>query len=290
MSSLDETQVDRRGAIRALAALAAAPFLPRTEMSEQITPRRELDRIGLALFTVGRLTSRDYERTLQQVAAIGYRDVDMYIYDSRRTPAETRAMLDRAGLACPSARIATPALYRGWDRFLEAANVLGARWITLANVSYEERIHLRDWRELAEVLNKAGEAARRAGLTLCYHNHAFELDPLEGQVPLDLLLASTDPSLLKLQMDVYWMTRGGRNPVAEIQRLGSRVASLHLKDMDASPARAITTVGRGTIDFRAVLAAAADARVADYFVEEDAPADPLEAVRSSYAYLARLEF
>jgi len=291
VTRIDDVPIDRRSAIRALAALAATPLLARAEtISAESVRRRKLDRIGLALFTVQRLTSRDYERTLQQVAEIGYRDVDMYIYDSRREPAETRAMLDRVGLACRSARVATPALYRGWDRFLDAANALGARWITLANVSYEERLHLRDWRELADVLNKAGDAARRRGLSLCYHNHAFELEALEGKIPLDLLLASTDPALVKLQMDVYWMTRGGRNPAAEIRQLGSRVATLHLKDMDATPARGITSVGRGTIDFGAVLAAAADAKVAHYFVEEDAPADPLDAIRASYAHLARLEF
>jgi sugar phosphate isomerase/epimerase len=285
---LDEWPLDRRRAIRALAALAAAPLIARAD--DRDVRGRRLDRIGLALITVGPLTSRDYERTLQQVAEIGYRDVDMYIYDSKREPAETRAMLDRAGLACPSARVATPALYRGWDRFLDAANTLGARWITLANVPYEERLHLRDWQEIADVLNKAGDAARRHGLSLCYHNHSFELESLEGKVPLDLLLASTDPALVKLQMDVYWMTHGGRNPATEIRRLGSRVATLHLKDMDATPARGITSVGRGTIDFKSVLAAAADAKVSHYFVEEDAPADPLDAIRSSYAYLAQLKF
>ena len=274
--------------MRALAALALTPLITRADVTR--LRQRRLDRIGLALFTVRPLMSRDFERTLQQVAGIGYRDVDMYIYESKREPAETRAMLDRAGLACPSARVATPALYRGWDRFLDAANTLGARFITLANIPYEERLHLRDWQEIADVLNKAGEAARRRGLTLCYHNHSFELEPLEGKVPLDLLLASTDPALVKLQMDVYWMTHGGRNPAAEIRRLGSRVASLHLKDMDATPTRGITTVGRGIIDFRAVLAAAADAKVSHCFVEEDAPADPLGAVRSSYAHLAQLDF
>jgi sugar phosphate isomerase/epimerase len=288
VTRLDEGPVDRRSALRTLAALAVAPLLT---AANTIDPRRrKLGRIGLALYTVRGLTSRDYEGTLRQVAAIGYRDVDMYIYDARREPVETRAMLDRVGLACPSARVATPALYRGWDRFLDAANTLGARWITLANVSYEERLHLRDWQELGAVLNEAGDAARRRGLTLCYHNHAFELETLEGKVPLDVLLASTDPALVKLQMDVYWMTRGGRNPATEIRRLGSRVATLHLKDMDATPARAITSVGRGTIDFKAVLAAAADAKVSHYFVEEDDPADPLAAIRSSHAYLARLEF
>ena len=288
MKGFTELPIDRRAAVRAMAALAAAPLL--SDSAAEPIRRRRLERIGLAVLTVNSVSSRDYERTMRDIAAIGYREVDMYIYESRRAPAETRAILDRAGLSCTSARVASPALYRGWDRFLDAANILGARWITLANVTYEERMHLRDWQEIADVLNKAGEAARRRGLTLCYHNHSFELDPMDGKIPLDLLLASTDPALVKLQMDVYWMTHGGRNPATEIRRLGSRVATLHLKDMDATPARGITTVGRGIIDFAAVLAAAADAKVSSYFVEEDAPRDPMAAIRSSYDYLARLEF
>ena len=284
----DKSPVDRRSAIRTLAALTFAPLLTGADFS--LLRRRRLDRIGLALYTIRDVTARNYERALLQVAEIGYRDVDMYIYDARREPAETRAMLDRVGLACPSARVATPALYRGWDRFLDAANTLGARWITLANVPYEERLSLQDWHELADVMNKAGETARNRGLTLCYHNHSFELEEMQSTIPLDVLLASTDAALLKLQMDVYWMTHGGRDPAAEIRRLGSRIASLHLKDMEAGQARGITTVGRGIIDFKAVLAAAADANVAHYFVEEDAPRDPMAAIRSSYSHLARLEY
>jgi sugar phosphate isomerase/epimerase len=272
--------IDRRDAIRTFAALAAAPFLNRPVLAP--------DRIGLALYTVRDLAARDFEGTLRAIADIGYRDVDMYIYASGREPRETRAMLDRAGITCRSARVATPALYRGWDRFLDAANVLGARWITLANVSAEERISMRDWEELAAVFNGVGERARRAGLTFCYHNHDFELQPLEGRVPLDVMLAATEPELVRLQMDVYWITKGGRSPVEEIRRLGPRVATLHLKDMDATPRRGITTVGRGTIDFGAVLRAAKSANVVDVFVEEDSPADPLSAARQSYEHLARL--
>jgi len=267
----------------ALGVMAALPWL-------NLHSRRRLDRIGLAMITIGRVSARDYEAALHQVAAIGYRELDMYIYESRRTPKETRAMIDRAGLTCPSARVRTPALYRGLDRYLDAANILGARWLTLADVPSEERLQLLDWRELADVMNRAGEAARKHGLGFVYHNHSYELEPQEGTVPLDLLLASTDPTLVKLQMDVYWMTHGSRDPATEIRRLGSRVASLHLKDMDRTPERGITTVGRGKIDFAPILAAATDAGVANYFVEEDAPADPMEAIRASYSHLARLEF
>jgi sugar phosphate isomerase/epimerase len=288
MKRLNEAGMDRRDALRGMAALALAPWATRGDVTTD--ERRRLNRIGLAVLTVNTVSAHDYEKTMHDVAAIGYREVDMYIYESRREPAETRAILDRAGLACTSARVASPALYRGWDRFLDAANTLGAKWITLAYLPYEERMHMVDWQELVDVLNKAGESARAHGLTFCYHSHDFELAPMEGKIPLDFMLASTDPSLVKLQMDVYWMAHGGRNPASEIRRLGSRVATLHLKDMDATPARGITTVGKGIIDFKAILAAAADTGVSNYYVEEDAPHDPMAAIRSSYDYLARLDF
>jgi sugar phosphate isomerase/epimerase len=250
-----------------------------------------LGRIGLALYTVRREAERDFDATLAEVAAIGYRELDMYIYASGREATETRAALDRAGLTCPSARVTTASLYRGWDRFLDAAVKLGARYITLANVPPDERRAMRDWHELAEVFNRAGDAASRAGLTFCYHCHDFDFAPLEGKVPYDLVLAETDPRLVHVQMDVYWFSRGGRDPVSELRRLRGRVATLHLKDMDATPARRITTVGRGSIDFARVLRAATDVGVRHFFAEEDDPRPPaLAAARAAYEHLRRLDF
>lgn len=271
----------RREVLGRLAALAVLPAFSRV----RAVP---LERIGLAVFTVRSLVARDFERTMQAVAEIGYRDLDMYIHEPRRAPRETRAVLDRVGLTCRSARVATPALYRGWDRSLDAAKELGARWITLANVPYEERLILRDWEELFDVFNRVGDAARQRGLGFCYHNHDFELEPIAGKVPLEMLIASTSPDLVKLQMDVYWMSKGGRDPVTEITRLGSRVASLHLKDMDRTPQRGITTVGAGIIDFARILTAARKAGVEDFYVEEDGPRDPMAAIRASYAHLRTL--
>jgi sugar phosphate isomerase/epimerase len=232
--------------------------------------------------------ARDFEGTLAAVAAIGYRDLDMYIYEGRRPAKDTRAILERVGLNCTSARVATPALYRGWDRSLDAAATLGARWITLANVPWEERTTWRDWEEMCEVFGRVGEQARRRGLHFCYHNHDFELQPVDGRIPLDVMLSSTSPEDLKLQMDVYWMTRGGRNPVNEITRLGSRVASLHLKDMHTGSGQGIATVGRGTLDFTAILRAAQAVGVSDYFVEEDNPTNPMRAARDAFTHLSGL--
>jgi sugar phosphate isomerase/epimerase len=96
---------------------------------------------------------------------------------------------------------------------------------------------------------------------------------------------------VKLQMDVYWMTKGGRDPASEIARLGSRVATLHLKDMDRTAAGGITAPGTGALDFPKILAAAKRAGVSDYFVEVDPPlTDPIATARSAYAYLSTLQF
>lgn len=259
--------------------------------SRQMTSRH-LDRVGLALLTLRPEVARDFEGTLRAVASIGYRELDMYIYESALEAPATRAVLDRTGLVCTSARVRTTHLYRGWERFLDAAAELGARYITLAYIAAEETVTLRDWHELAEVFNRCGAAAARHGLTFCYHNHESEFVPVGGggTVPYDLLVAETDPAVVKLQIDVYWLTRAGREPVGELRRLAGRVATLHLKDMDATAARGITTVGRGTIDFAAVLRAAIDTGIGHWYVEEDAPKVPgIEAVRFAYRYLEGLD-
>jgi sugar phosphate isomerase/epimerase len=280
----------RREALHGLAALAAIGTLPSVHDRTSRSADR-LDHLGLALITVRSLVGKDFERLLADIAAIGYRDLDMYVYEWPRPARETRAALDRAGLKCRSARVATPALYRGWDRTLDAATTLGARWITLANVPWEERRELVDWREMAAQFNRLGEASRARGLGFCYHNHDFELQAVDGVVPLDYIVSSTDPALVKLQMDVYWMTKGGRDPSSEIDRLGSRVATLHLKDMDRTPQGEITSPGNGVLDFRKILAAAKRAGIADLFVEVDpSPADPVAVSRSAYNYLMGLDF
>ena len=278
-------QVSRRDAVAGITAMAAMPLVSRLPWSGD-----KLDRLGLAAITVRSLIQKDPDRALAQVAQIGYRDLDMYIFETRLMPKQTRALLDRYHLSCRSARVATPAIYRGWERTLDAANTLGAKWIALANVPWEERTTFRDWQELADVFNRVGEAAKQRGLRFVYHNHDFELEPLEGKVPHDFLVANTDPDLVRFQLDVYWLTKGGRDPVTEINRLSSRVASLHLKDMDRTSAREIVPPGDGILNFVPILAAARRAGIDDLYVEVDGPRDGMDAARSSYAYLVGLTF
>ena len=145
-----------------------------------------------------------------------------------------------------------------------------------------------------------GEQVKKAGLQLCYHNHGFEFEPLaDGRRPLDVLMGAVKPELVKLELDVFWVSLTGADPVALIQQYSGRIPLLHLKDKakGAPPETqeskvaptTFTPVGAGAVDFPAVLKAAAAAGVEHYFVEQDhTQGDPIAALRQSYQYLRTL--
>lgn len=154
-------------------------------------------------------------------------------------------------------------------------------------------------KKLAATLNRAGEACRKAGLVLCYHNHAFEFEPAPGGgTLLDVLLAESDPKLVQLEMDVMWVTVAGADPVAMLNQYKGRVPLVHLKDVhkgfqqrfdEKVPREAFSEVGGGVIDFKAVVTAARATGVRHYFVEQDqTPGDPLDSLRASITYLRKL--
>jgi sugar phosphate isomerase/epimerase len=269
---------------RGLGAAAAATATP--------TIGERLGRIGLQLYTVRQEVARDLEATLAAVAAIGYQEVELFSpYSAGRSPRELRAALDRAQLAAPSTHVSSGLLYRGWDRHLDAVAALGCRYVVCAGLSPDERRGMRDWHELAAVFNRAGETARSAGLQFGYHNHDFEFAALEGGVPYDTLLAETDPALVRLELDLYWIAKANADPLTYFARWPGRFFAVHVKDMDATAQRGMTEVGAGTMDFARIFARARLAGLKHYFVEHDAPAPPaIESARRSYAYLRRLTF
>ncbi|HEX6060386.1 MAG TPA: sugar phosphate isomerase/epimerase, partial [Gemmatimonadaceae bacterium] len=127
------------------------------------------------------------------------------------------------------------------------------------------------------------------GLSFAYHNHEFEFEPTDGVVPYDILLADTDPSLVKMELDLYWATVGGQDPVAMFERHPGRFPLWHVKDARGSGStREQTAVGEGTIDFRRIFDHGSQAGVQHMFVEADEPADPLALVRTSYENVRRL--
>jgi len=150
-------------------------------------------------------------------------------------------------------------------------------------------------RRIAERMNRQGEQAKNNGMTLCYHNHAHDFEPVGGVPALQMLLDNTDPKLVQLEMDIFWVSRAGHDPVEALHAHKGRVPLLHLKDKAADlpvafnenvPRDAFKAVGHGSINIPAVLKAADSAGVKNYFVEQDqTPGDPIISLKESFEYL-----
>jgi sugar phosphate isomerase/epimerase len=251
-----------------------------------LRPGDRLERIGLQLYTVRDLMQADVGRTLEQVAAAGYHEVEFAGYFGQ-SPGRIRALLDAVGLGAPSSHVSLADLTRDAERTFDAAEAIGHRYLILPWLDPEQRTSLDDYRRVAADLNRAGERARGRGLRVGYHNHDFELAPLDGARPYDLLLAETRPDLVCMEMDFYWMASGGADPLVYFERHPGRFHLCHVKDMDRRGEMA--DVGRGRIDFRALLRRRRAAGLRHFFVEHDHPADPLASIRTSYRNLRALE-
>ena len=269
-------------------ALAAAVPWPGPGLSW----KDRIERIGVQLYTVRSELQRDFEGTLGRIAEIGYREVEFAGYFDH-PPDQVKAILTRLGLAAPAGHMAYESLKDrdSWAAILDSANRIGHRYVVIAWTPREARQTLDDWKRVAESFNRAGQAAREAGLTFAYHNHEFEFIPVAGRIPFDLLLAETDPGLVKIEMDLYWITLAGFDPLDYFRRHPGRFPMVHVKDMKKGGERPVMVdVGRGDIPFGSIFARRQQAGIRHFFVEHDEPAAPVESVRASYTYLKALEF
>ncbi|MEX2155502.1 MAG: TIM barrel protein [Gemmatimonadales bacterium] len=274
--------IDRRDFIGTLGALAAGAVLPACR-----APHR-LDRIGVQLYTVRDKMKADVDGTLAAVAAVGYKEVEFAGYFDK-SPAEIRAMLDRHGLTAPAAHVGSIAP-DAWRTSLEAARTIGHHYIVIPWIPAEQRQNLDGYKRVAEDFNRVAAQARDAGVQFAYHNHDFEFAPTEGRIPLDVLLENTDPRLVQMELDLYWITKGGQDPLAYFARHPGRFPMVHVKDSLGAPEHRMVDVGAGRIDFKRIFAHSGQAGIRHYFVEHDEPADPLASIKASYDYLKQLEF
>lgn len=249
-------------------------------------PGNRLHRIGLQLYTVRDLMQANVGRALEQVAAIGYREVE-FAGHFGESPTRIRMLLDAVGLSAPSGHVSLAELTKSSERTFDAAEAIGHRYLVVPSLDPGDRRSLDDYRRVAARLNRVAEIARPRGLLVGYHNHDFELARIAGVRPYDVLLARTDPALVCFEMDFYWMTRGGADPVAYLERHPGRFHLCHVKDMD--PRGEMADVGAGRIDFRKILRYREAAGLRHFYVEHDHPADPVGSIRASYEFLRSLE-
>ncbi|MDB5607581.1 MAG: sugar phosphate isomerase/epimerase [Bradyrhizobium sp.] len=244
-----------------------------------------LRKIGLQLYTVRNLLSTDFEGTLRRIASLGYQEVEFAGILGPDLNL-TRNLLRQLGLSASSLHVDYDSLRNHTAASFETAKALGAGFVVCSWLNQAERQTSDDWKRVCENLNSIGERAARSGLMLAYHNHDFEfVKRPDGVRPFDLLLAHANERLVTFEIDVYWAKKAGIDPVAYLRAYKSRFRLLHLKDMarDGSSVE----IGRGTIDFGAIMDAAMAGGVRHFFVEQEDSSDPMQSIEISIAYLRR---
>lgn len=269
------------------------------------------DHIGFQLYTARDAFGADGEETLKKIADIGYKEVEFHnaglIHDYI-------PVLSDLGMKVTSTHFPPPYLTGQWDAYgmtepkdMEFSNLLGicgtygVKYIVMPMLLPQERGDIEYYKRLANTFNEYGKICKQASVQFCYHNHNFEFEPMGDTSPMDILLAETDPELVVFELDIFWVTASGNDPVAFMKKHADRIKLLHLKDLkEGLPANFKTLetsqqhpdffveVGKGVVDFKSVLTTAAEIGVTNCYVEQDHSPDPLASLATSYQYLSKL--
>jgi sugar phosphate isomerase/epimerase len=247
--------------------------------------RRE--QISLQLYTVRGETARDMPATLRRISEIGYPAVEFAGYGGL-TPRDLKTTLDDLGLQASGVHVPIDSFETDLEGVLADMHALGCAHAVLPSAPPERRRDEASVARLAEDLNRWGELCRDEGVTLSYHNHDFEFAPLGESTMWDVLVRETDPELVHLELDLYWIKYAGTDPETVLRDVGDRVSLVHLKDMAPDDTRSDLPVGEGTMPWMGLLEAADAAGVEWYIAEQDNPRDALEDVKASLQHMRHL--
>jgi len=282
---------NRRDFLRTTAAFTAAAMI-----SPTFAFAGEKKTIGLQLYTVRDKIKLDLKSTLEKVAQIGYNSAEAAGYNVAdgtfygMAPKAFAELLN--GLGMPLTSSHTVFELDTAEKVIADAASTGAKYIIYPFLADQFRTNLDGWKATAEKFNKMGEIAKKNGIQFGYHNHAFEFEKMEDQIPYDLLVSQTDPSLVTFEMDLYWVTKGGYNPVDYFKKYPGRFQLWHVKDMTKTEDKFFAPVGSGRIDFSSIFAEKKTAGMKYFFVEQDSfkDLDAFESIEMSFKYLSQAKF
>lgn len=241
---------------------------------------------GLQLYTVRDLMADNVTKTLQLVAKVGFEELEFAGYFDHK-PKDLRAILDGEGLTAPSCHLPIEAFDNGTDAIIDAALTMGHQYVVIPYLTEQQRgTGIDTYQKLAARFNQIGEALHKAGLKFAYHNHDFEFQRTDNQLPYDVLLAQTDPRYVSMELDLFWTIKAKQDPLAYFANHPGRFPLWHVKDMDS--AGNFADVGKGNIDFKTIFAKADVAGLAHAFIEHDATKDPVATISQGFTTLKSL--
>jgi sugar phosphate isomerase/epimerase len=267
------------GAAGALPAVAAADDAARGGHRRLRVPK---DKISIQMWTVRNLAEADLEGTLDALADIGYRKIEL-AGTYGRSATEFRRLLDRRHIRATSTHVGIDGV--DLNQAIADAKILGNK---RSNVAWANYPTIAEWEAFAGRLEEAGKAYRRAGIGFGYHNHNQEFQVIDGVRPYDVLTRRTSRRNVSFEIDLYWVVTGGAEPVQEFYKIAGRVKQYHVKDR--KPDGGFADLGEGTIDFPRIFRATRPLEVEEYIVENDEPVDALKCAETGYNYLVNVRF
>lgn len=263
----------KRSAVLTSTAMVTLPGITSATISKY--------KMGLQLFTIRDAMEKDPLGTLKKAASMGYEDFETYGYDAEKgeyygyKSVEFKKVLDDLGLTTSSGHYGlfeylnkpSEELTRYVDKCIEGAKALDDSYITWPWLPTEART-LETFKRLPEILNKIGEQVTKSGLGFAYHNHDFEFTDYNGENGYEIIMKETDPSLVKLQLDMYWAMHSSKlSPAQLIAKQPKRFVMWHIKDMD-KVTRDYSELGNGSINYKAILSEASQSGLEYYYIEQ----------------------
>jgi sugar phosphate isomerase/epimerase len=250
--------------------------------------------IGLQLYTLRDMAESDLPKTLQHIRAAGYDEVELYWSVYKHPARELKRMISDHGLTAPSGHFD----YDGIETKLDYAKELGVENVICPMLPKQQWNSAEGFREAAKKFNQWGAQVKKLGMEFGFHNHNYEFRKFGDKTGLEILMAETDPKLVQLEMDCYWVTQAGGDPVALMDRYKDRVRMLHIKDRRpgfatsqelSESAEHFAEFGTGSIQWQPIIAKAKSIGVKHFFVEQDTiVGDPIQSVKTSFTHARQL--
>lgn len=301
------------------AAMAVSP------MAEVMAALKKENKLGIQLFSIPKMLSEDYMAGVKMLQELGYKELELFgpfPFSAEKAKKgweaagkmlgfsgsgyfgksgkEIKKILDDHGMSSPGTHTDLDTLEQNMGALGEAASILGHKYVTLPAIPDDRRKTIDDYKRIAEAFNKIGAEAQKNGIRFGYHNHGYGIKPVDGVRPLEIILKNTDPNLVFFEMDIFWTTCGGVDPIELLTKYPNRYKMLHLKDMkekkqftgdgggmgDWMPMFPLmASAGDGVLDLQGIVKKAKEVGVEHFFVEQDMVANPQVALKRSSDYL-----
>ncbi|MGM7724242.1 sugar phosphate isomerase/epimerase family protein [Metabacillus sp. Hm71] len=240
------------------------------------------NKIAVQLYTLHGECEKDFYGTLEKVAELGFNGVELAGYWGKDAK-DLKATLDRLGLKAVSSHVPLEKMEENLEGELEYLKVLDCANIVIPYLVEERR---SDYAGLVKRLNEIGEKSQKDGISLSYHNHDFELEKNNGKSHLEFLFEETNPKFVKAELDVYWLTLAGEDPLEWMDKYSDRMSLIHLKDMTTDSERTFAELGTGGVNIEGVLRKSKETQIQWFVVEQDrSKRSPFESIEISMNYL-----